>query len=68
VSNDKGELPSTPAYLEQREALDLGLRGYFDTLVQDYRYYAQVHHKQPFVSYKVLAELVRLGWRRGGVR
>ncbi len=61
-----GELPSTPAYLSQREALDPGLRDQYDTLVQDYRYYAQVHHKHPFVSYKVLAELVSLGWRRSG--
>lgn len=41
MSNDKGELPSTPAYLEQREALDPGLRGHYDSLVQDYRFYAQ---------------------------
>ncbi len=63
MTTDISELPSTPAYLVQREALDAGLRQHYDSLVQDYRYYAFVHHKQPFVSYKVLADLVKVGWR-----
>ena len=39
------------------------MRTDFDALVLDYRHYASIHHKQPFVSYKVLAELVKIGWR-----
>lgn len=39
------------------------LRSVFDQLVEYYRYAATVHHGSPFVSYLVLAELVRAGWR-----
>jgi hypothetical protein len=60
---DHSELPSTPAYLTEREGLDPDLRKDFDALVLAYRHYASIHHKQPFVSYKVLAELVKIGWR-----
>jgi hypothetical protein len=58
------ELPTTPGYVTEWESLDPDLRKDFDALVLDYRYYAEVHHKQAFVSYKVLAELVKIGWRR----
>jgi hypothetical protein len=64
MSTDANQLPSTPAYLAERQALDSGLREHYDALVLDYRYYAFVHHRQPFVSYKILADLVRTGWRR----
>ena len=57
-------LPTSSAYLEQREALKAELRGYYDSLVMEYRYYACLHYHQPFVSYKVIADLVKLGWRR----
>ncbi len=64
MSANANEPPSTPAYVTQREELDPGLREHFDALVQDYRYYAFVHHTRPFVSYKILADLVKVGWRR----
>ncbi len=35
----------------------------FDDLVADYRFAATKHHGSPFVSYVVLADLVRAGWR-----
>ncbi len=57
------DLPSTSAFLEERERLPRNQRAAFDELVSYYRYYATVHHKQPFVSYKVLADLIREGWR-----
>ena len=56
-------LPKTQAYFEEREKLPEHVREDFDSLVKWYRYYATIHHHQPFVSYKVLADLVRLGWR-----
>lgn len=59
----KDELPKTAAYLEEREKLSPDLRDTFDLLVTNYRYYAFVHHLRPFVSYKVLADLVRAGWK-----
>jgi len=35
----------------------------FDDFVADYRFYATKHHGSPFVSYMVLAEMVKAGWR-----
>ena len=49
---------------ESREQLPEELRGVFDDLVVDYQAFAMEHHARPFVSYAVLADLVREGWRR----
>jgi hypothetical protein len=38
-------------------------RAAFDDLVADYRFYATKHHRNAFVSYAVLADLIRAGWR-----
>jgi hypothetical protein len=43
------------------------LKSVFDDLVADYRFAATKHHGSPFVSYIVLAEMVRLGWRLGAM-
>jgi hypothetical protein len=60
---DKKELPNTAAYKEEREKLQRELQSSYDDLVRWYRYLAVRHHSHPFVSYKVLADLVREGWR-----
>ena len=39
------------------------LKTVFDEFVEDYRFSATKHHGSPFVSYIVLAEMVKLGWR-----
>ena len=39
------------------------LRPVFDDFVTDYKFAATKHHGSPFVSYVVLAEMVRAGWR-----
>ena len=61
--DDGSELPSTPAYMTEREGLDPALRDQYDALVRDYRYFAFTHYGRPFVSYKILADLARAGWR-----
>lgn len=61
--NPQGPLPTTPGYLAERLGLPGASRDEFDQLVLWYRYYAELHHKTPFVSYKVLADLIRAGWR-----
>lgn len=48
---------------EVRESLPATLRPTFDRLVEEYRYHTTVIHGRPFVSYAVLAALVREGWR-----
>ena len=46
-----------------RNSLPEELRPVFDDLVADYKFAATKHHGSPFVSYIVLAEMVRAGWR-----
>lgn len=50
----------------EREKLPAELRSVFDQLVAEYRFHAQAFHNAPFVSPKVLAALVRDGWRPSG--
>ncbi|GIW70973.1 MAG: hypothetical protein KatS3mg102_0515 [Planctomycetota bacterium] len=49
-----------------RESLPPELRPVLDELAEDYKFYSIVHHGRAFVSYKILADLVRLGWRYCG--
>ena len=58
-----GDLPKTAAYKKEKEKLPVELHDQYDDLVRWYRYLAVKHHLRPFVSYKVLADLVREGWR-----
>ncbi len=39
------------------------LKDVFDEFVEHYKFAATKHHGSPFVSYVVLAEMVKLGWR-----
>ena len=48
-----------------RNSLPDALVPVFDEFVEDYKFAATRHHGSPFVSYIVLAEMVRLGWRHG---
>lgn len=58
------EAPQRSAkHTEAREALDERLHAAFDALVQDYQFYVSVHYASRFVSYLILADLVRAGWR-----
>jgi hypothetical protein len=67
--NNKGNsLPNSPAYCSEREKLPTELRHDYDELVGMYRFYATVHHSKPFVSYRILADLIREGWRLSGER
>ena len=51
--------------LQARDSLPEDLRPIFDDFVTDYKFAATKHHGRPYVSYIVLAEMVRLGWRLG---
>ena len=46
-----------------RNSLPDDLKAVFDDFVADYRFAATVHHGSPFISYVVLAEMVKAGWR-----
>jgi hypothetical protein len=53
----------TEKHITARESLTDDQRPVFDKMVTHYRYAGIVHHRTPFISYLVLAELVKLGWR-----
>jgi hypothetical protein len=46
-----------------RNSLPESLRPVFDDFVADYKFAGTKHHGAPFVSYIILAEMVRAGWR-----
>ena len=48
---------------EARDSLPEDLKSVFDQLVADYKYIATTRHGAPYVSYIVLADLIRSGWR-----
>ena len=52
---------------EKHEAARTGLpeelQPVFDQFVEDYKFAGVIHHGAPFVSYIILAEMVRVGWR-----
>jgi len=53
----------TDKHVQARDALPDDLKPVFDILVAEYKFFASIHHRTPFVSYVVLADLVRGGWR-----
>ncbi|KKK87484.1 hypothetical protein LCGC14_2752780 [marine sediment metagenome] len=46
-----------------RNSLPDELKPVFDDFVADYRFAGTMHHGSPFVSYIILAEMVKAGWR-----
>jgi hypothetical protein len=54
-----------PKMIAERDSLPEAVREEFMKLVEAYRFHAMQIHAQPFVSYRVLAALIRDGWRLG---
>ena len=50
-------------YIEALNSLSDELKPIFEEFVSDYRYAATARHGKPYVSYIVLADMVRAGWR-----
>ena len=50
-------------YVEARNSIPDELKPVFDDLVSYYKYAATLRHGKPYVSYIVLADMVRAGWR-----
>jgi len=46
------------------DSLPKELRREFDRIVEDYKFAATLRYNRPFVSYIVLADIIRTGWRR----
>ena len=49
-----------------RDTLPEDLMPIFDQFVEDYKFAGIIHHGSPFVSYIILAEMVKAGWRPSG--
>ena len=49
-----------------RSSLPEELVPVFEAFVEDYKFAGTVHHGSPFVSYVILAEMVKAGWRLTG--
>jgi hypothetical protein len=49
--------------IEAYNSLPEELRPIFDDFVADYKYAATMRHGRPYISYIVLADMVRAGWR-----
>lgn len=64
--NSEGPI-STPAlsrnHVEARSVLPKELLPAFDALIEDYRFNAPLNYGIRFVSYLILGDLVRAGWR-----
>ena len=59
------DMPKRSEKNEQaRSTLPEELRLEFDQFVEDYKLAGMMHHGSPFVSYIILAEMIRAGWRR----
>jgi hypothetical protein len=50
-------------YIEALNTLSDELKPIYDEFVSDYQYSATLRHGRPYISYIVLADMVRAGWR-----
>jgi hypothetical protein len=53
----------SPKFLEARDSLPEDLRPIYDRLVEEYSFHTHVSYGRGYVAYRVLAALVREGWR-----
>lgn len=49
--------------IEARNSLPDELKPIFDDFVADYKYAATLRYGRPYISYIVLADMIRAGWR-----
>lgn len=58
-------MPEKPSekQIQARNSLPDELKPIFDDFVADYKYAATMRHGRPYISYIVLADMVRAGWR-----
>ena len=59
----QNEQPRSEKHNQARNSLSEELRPVFDAFVDDYRFSSIKHYGAPFISYAVLADMVKAGWR-----
>jgi hypothetical protein len=57
------ENPRSEKHERARNSLPDELKAVFDDFVADYQFAGTKRHGAPFVSYMILADMVRAGWR-----
>jgi hypothetical protein len=60
---DVDKAKRTKSYMDAEQTLPKELHGIFEQLVLEYQFASLKHHGRPFSSPKVIAELVKMGWR-----
>ena len=53
----------SPKMEKELNELPKDLRALYKRIVLEYQYYCVVKHGHPWVSYAVLADLIKAGWR-----
>jgi hypothetical protein len=53
----------SPQFEKARQSLREELRPVYDQMVACYAFYSLKHHGREFVSYRIIADLVKEGWR-----
>ena len=53
----------TEKHQAARDVLPAELQNVFDDFVNDYKFFGTKHYGSPFISYIILAEMVKAGWR-----
>lgn len=53
----------TEKHQAARDVLSVELQDVFDDFVNDYKFFGTKHYGSPFISYIILAEMVKAGWR-----
>ncbi len=54
---------ASPKFIEARNSLPENLRPVYDQMVEQYAFHALVLYGRDWVAYKIIAALVRDGWR-----
>ncbi len=60
------EVKRSEKYEQARNILPEDLRAVLDDFVNDYKFFGTKHYGSPFISYIILAEMVKAGWRPSG--
>jgi hypothetical protein len=67
MNDSKAKKPQKPNenYVAARDSLPNELRPIYDQLVEDYRFCASSRYGAGWVAYHIIADLVKMGWKRG---
>ena len=55
--------PKSLKYISARDALSENLQPIYEQLVDEYAFHTTKHYGRGYIAYKVLADLVKDGWK-----